>query len=513
MLTPDKEGNKSENVSLADGFEMQVENTDKGDPFRRRDSIRRTPPRERPGLSRKVAAEEGITKTEGADATHKTSQRKASLVDSVVSDLDSGGESPEEEATERGGEATSLRQSPKGDFISKMREDEEEELAKCRSIIARMKTATSRQKNVSMDIKNGLAELEEVIDIISSYRRSWKKAEAELQKLSARQEAPPLLCENAKKRIASSPAAQSESKKKKGEEATGEWTIATSRRVRRRKKGEAGETATPRGPLSGTVVAPAGPTKPAQKKRRARPRNDALLIRPAQGKTYADILREIRQNVKPEETETVIKSIRQTKMGGVLLELGKETKDKRAFCETVKVVLGEKGSVSNLEPKRTLEIVDLDCLTDEREVEASLRRDFPDLREVKISLTRTNAREQKIAIIEVDEAVAAELLKQTKIKIGWVNCRVRNRVLVRRCYRCLGYGHIAVLCKGPDRSNLCYKCGHPGHKGKTCTTQEQCVLCKERGLDQGDIIHVSGSGKCRVFREALESTKQARRRL
>ena len=49
-----------------------------------------------------------------------------------------------------------------------------------------------------------------------------------------------------------------------------------------------------------------------------------------------------------------------------------------------------------------------------------------------------------------------KLLKAGKYKVGWVICRVRRRIPLVRCFRCLGYGHHSRDCKGIDRSNTCY---------------------------------------------------------
>ena len=53
-----------------------------------------------------------------------------------------------------------------------------------------------------------------------------------------------------------------------------------------------------------------------------------VLIKPASGQTFADILRGIRTNVKPEESGAVVRSIRQTRTGGILVELDEKTRDK-----------------------------------------------------------------------------------------------------------------------------------------------------------------------------------------
>ena len=53
-----------------------------------------------------------------------------------------------------------------------------------------------------------------------------------------------------------------------------------------------------------------------------------------------------------------------------------------AFEDLVKRVLEDDAATAALEPKTTVEISDLDCLTEEPEVEKALRRDFPELGQV-----------------------------------------------------------------------------------------------------------------------------------
>ena len=62
-----------------------------------------------------------------------------------------------------------------------MRLAEEESLEKCRAVVQKMKQAMAKQKNVSLDVKNGAAQLEELFDIIKSYRRNWMMSEKKPQ--------------------------------------------------------------------------------------------------------------------------------------------------------------------------------------------------------------------------------------------------------------------------------------------------------------------------------------------
>ena len=101
--------------------------------------------------------------------------------------------------------------------------------------------------------------------------------------------------------------------------------------------------------------------------------------------------------------------------------------------------------------------------------------------ELRVSLSKTPYRGNRKAYVLQEEARALKLLKGAHIKIGWVFCRVRRKKEVNRCFRCLGFGHIAVDCRGPDRSRCCWRCSEksmlrvppPGSRGTTSVPQER----------------------------------------
>ena len=93
------------------------------------------------------------------------------------------------------------------------------------------------------------------------------------------------------------------------------------------------------------------------------PKLDAIVLKPADGKTYAYILSTIRTAVKPEDSGIEDRSIRQTRAGQVLLELkGSTTTARASFSEALK---GETDNdndctvVKELVPRVLLEIRDL----------------------------------------------------------------------------------------------------------------------------------------------------------
>uniref|UniRef100_A0A6M2DQ35 Putative myosin-2 heavy chain-like protein panstrongylus lignarius n=1 Tax=Xenopsylla cheopis TaxID=163159 RepID=A0A6M2DQ35_XENCH len=250
--------------------------------------------------------------------------------------------------------------------------------------------------------------------------------------------------------------------------------------------------------------------KPNKKRRKAR--TQAILIKPSSGRTYADILKDIKGKVKPEEIGIDVKSIRQTKEGGVLLEINKMSGGNSAFAEAIRTAVGDKGTIKQLTPMTTIEILDLDEVSTEAEIREALKRDYKEKIEIRrINLTKVTARGQRAAFCEIDETCAIEALEKARIKVGWVKCRIRPVVRVMRCFKCLGFGHRFRSCKGPDRTGYCYKCGGENHKARDCTKQSRCFLCHAQGNDNENLNHISGSGACKVYRAAVAEVTKAQK--
>lgn len=216
----------------------------------------------------------------------------------------------------------------------------------------------------------------------------------------------------------------------------------------------------------------------------------------------------MKEQMKPEDLKAEIKVIRKTRAGDVLLEMGKNLEDREGVRNAINSAIGNTGKTRHLIPKTTIEIRDLDSVTEEDEVRAAITRVLPNsTTEKKITVTKANGRGLRMAIITLNEAEATAILKNTRIKVGYTNCRVRRRIEVLRCWRCLSYGHHTKTCQGPDRHDLCHKCGSKGHKLKDCQEEANCVLCGESDTNSGNTKHVPGSGSCSVFRRALEEQR------
>ena len=94
-----------------------------------------------------------------------------------------------------------------------------------------------------------------------------------------------------------------------------------------------------------------------------------------------------------------------------------------------------------------------------------------------VSLSKRPFRDNRKAHVLPEKVRALKLLNGTHIKIGWVSCRVRKKLVVNRYYHWLGYGHIVVNFQGPDRCVGCWRCGKVLRTVGSCSKKPQCYFC------------------------------------
>ena len=399
----------------------------------------------------------------------------------------------------------------------------EKVLAEMRALLKVMVQALKAQPNIKNDIKKGLPvmadQLEQLESAVKMELRAAKQARAYTP---ARRQRTMSLVESmgtptgslgleplgGAKRGASSPPSldtgEKQMKKKKADIPKEDWVAVKSRKGRKQPKQQQQQ------PQKEQPQQQQRKQK-TKKKEKKGTKPDAIVLKPADGKSYADILSTIRKAVKPEESGVEIRSIRQTRAGQVLLELKEGNSVTRtAFSDALREATGNDCTVvRELVPRVVLEIRDLDSCTSSEEVEEALKRDLQDYKGFLQSvLTRPNARAQRMAIVTVETPAAEKLMATARIKIGWVNCRIRRRATVTRCYKCLGFGHLSPDCKGPDRSKRCYRCGTEDHKIAGCNATPRCFLCPEQADKPDSRNHTAGSGACGAFREALANAKE-----
>lgn len=106
-------------------------------------------------------------------------------------------------------------------------------------------------------------------------------------------------------------------------------------------------------------------------------------------------------------------------------------------------------------------------------------------------------------VVEVSPLMRNKILGRRRLYVEWSACRVRDFVMVTRCYKCQGFGHLAKHC---ERETCCSLCAETGHKGTECPKKEEkqehkCVNCFKSKKPHG---HSTLDKNCPAYKQALE---------
>lgn len=173
-----------------------------------------------------------------------------------------------------------------------------------------------------------------------------------------------------------------------------------------------------------------------------------------EGRSYTDLLREMREKVLKEEVGEVL-SVQKLGDKDVLqirVKAGPSSSIlKNVISSRVEgAVVQQSGAQSG--PK-VFHIKDLEWDSTEDVVRKGVAHaiQVPEP-EVKVTSLRPAFGNMQNATVVLQGEMAAKLQEVQRIKIGWVSCRVVLREKVNRCYHCWEMGHTARSYMGVDRS-------------------------------------------------------------
>lgn len=223
-------------------------------------------------------------------------------------------------------------------------------------------------------------------------------------------------------------------------------------------------------------------------KDRKRTKNDGLIVQ-MKDKTFAELLKTVKQTINPEEIGVDIVDITKTRKGDLLLKVGNGPAKAEELRENMKEKLPGV-TASLLHNNKTIHIRGMDETATEAEIRAAIGETMS-LKEdsFKLSALRPAYGGKKNITVIMAEKDAERFLEMKTIRIGWMSCKIKERIAETRCYKCWAVGHTKANCSGPDREALCLKCTQPGHKALNCPNIAHCLDCKQDG-------HQTGTARC-----------------
>lgn len=299
------------------------------------------------------------------------------------------------------------------------------------------------------------------------------------------------------------PAAQNAEKKK----ATA-WKLVQSKKEIKKQKKEQLRKEQPKKPPKESRP------EPKRKKPRKLIRPYALIIRPVEKAKYAEILRQIKKEVPIDQVRNIVDKINKTKDGNMLITLSRKSTDKgRALQKIIAGILQQDAEVICKGPQERVEVRDIDDTTTKDDIRAALLTVAGESGEIPLEAIKIRKayRGTQTAVVTLPAITAQKVLDGNgKIRIGWVNCRIRATKRPIQCFKCWHFGHLGPQCKSEvDRSKLCIRCGQEGHKIADCRNSAKCALCAEQHGAK-NAAHHAGSNRCAVFKKALEKLTNKR---
>ena len=181
-------------------------------------------------------------------------------------------------------------------------------------------------------------------------------------------------------------------------------------------------------------------------------------------------MKKVKEGLREDKLEDTIDKVRRTNNDKLLIVLDRKRGDKLGpLHRKVASVLGNKAEVSGRSQAIELSIRDLEKTATVDDVKVALQKAAGSDIVVPrnwIRALRPAYKGTQISFVKLPEEVARKVMgERGKIRIGLVNCPVKEINSPRKCFKCWNSGHIAINCSSEiDRSSLCLKCGQAGHK-------------------------------------------------
>jgi hypothetical protein len=163
---------------------------------------------------------------------------------------------------------------------------------------------------------------------------------------------------------------------------------------------------------------------------------------------------------------------------------------------TVKEIVGCTACVRSVPKPVILEMLDVSCIHEADDVASSLIQEGFSNEEFEIRRLVVSYRDTKRAVVSISGAAVLDFLKEERLKVGFVMCRIRIKEQKARCFHCHGFGHNAAGYKEKDLSGFCLTCVEGGHRSRNCNSPPRCVLCEKEKLQ---FNHFPWSGTCGVY--------------
>lgn len=228
--------------------------------------------------------------------------------------------------------------------------------------------------------------------------------------------------------------------------------------------------------MEGTAVCSQSKSRPVVPKS-----TPAVITVSGAGKTFSEVLRTIKENVRPEDAPEIVSLKKKDECVRMVVKPQQLTTTLQKLRDKVKDV-----QIEAAEPRKKMVVKGLDAGTTADELKEALCKDLKcNAADVLVNGLRNLSEGRQLATVSVPVRLVSG--QQRRLRIGFNMCSLEDMRELERCFRCWEKGHLAKGCRGPDRSRLCFRCLEPGHRSSECESSEYtCAKCTTRGHRTGE---------------------------
>lgn len=234
-----------------------------------------------------------------------------------------------------------------------------------------------------------------------------------------------------------------------------------------------------------------------------RPPDDAIMVN---GGTYAEILKTMKEGITPEDIGIKVKKIQETSSGSLRMVITETTTGAREhMMKKMKELLPQNAKVTaSSDFKKGIIVMDIENDISIEEVKERFCTEFKIDRDAIIANEfRASYGGSKMLSVKLPSNAADSAIRNRWIKLGWTNCRIKEKLEPSFCSRCQNYGHTSRTCRAQKAINRrCLKCGEQDHIAKDCKKDEHCFTCGEK--------HWANSMRCASYSALVKKMRSTR---
>lgn len=224
--------------------------------------------------------------------------------------------------------------------------------------------------------------------------------------------------------------------------------------------------------------------------------SSTIVLRPNEGVSFADVVKELKSEVDPEAMGVHIRALNETKTAVKVVYSEKTNGAGAGFFQKVKSIVQTTASCDRKTEEVIIEGIESGC--DEKAVQLALSECLTvDKEALTVGDIFRNRRGNRMTFVNMESSIARRAAEIRLIRIGWSTSRMRLKIEPDFCGKCKSYGHKANSCKNEPVDIRCRKCGKTDHKSAECDNEDFCHTCNVAG-------HRSNNTGCPTFRRMVE---------